>query len=73
MLKDEDLEITLGRAIGGDIIFVVHKPTGIRRSAGPPLPKRGRMQQEMILEIEAELVQKGLTKHILPERKSKWK
>ena len=45
---------------------VLHKPTGICRGKGPPLPKPGKAQHEMFREIEAELIQKGLTQHILP-------
>jgi hypothetical protein len=70
MIKPQDLQIQVGRAVGGDFMTVVHKPTGIRRGAGPPLPKPGKAQLEMIREIEAELVQKGLTRYLLPGRRS---
>jgi len=36
MLKPEDIEIQVGRAVGGDFMNVVHKPTGICRGIGPP-------------------------------------
>ena len=69
MLKLEDIEVQVGRAVGGDFMSVVHKPTGIRRGVGPPLPKPGKAKHEMLREIEAELIQKGLTQHILPDRR----
>jgi hypothetical protein len=69
MLKNEDLEIQVGRAAGGDFIKVVHKPTGIARGKGPPLPKPGTARQELLREIEAELIQRGLMQHILPDGK----
>ena len=71
MIKPQDIEIQVGRAVGGDFMTVVHKPTGIRRGAGPPLPKPGKAQHKMIREIEAELIQKGLTQHLLLDRRSK--
>ena len=69
MLKPQDVEIQVGRAVGGDFMKVVHKPTGISRGKGPPLSKPGKAQREMIREIEAELIQEGLTQYLLPERK----
>jgi len=69
MLKPEEVEIQIGRAVGGDFMKVVHKPTGITRGKGPPLPKPGKARQEMLREIEAELIQKGLTQHIIQNRK----
>ena len=71
MMKSEDIEIQRGRAVGGDFMIVVHKPTGITRGQGPPLTKPGRAEQEMLGEIEAELIRLGLTEHILPDRKPK--
>ena len=71
MLKPQDVEIQVGRAVGGDFMKVLHKPTGISRGKGPPLPKPGKAQHDMLREIEAELVEKGLTQHILPDRRSK--
>jgi hypothetical protein len=67
MLKPEDIEIQIGRGVGGDFTWVIHKPTGIRRGKGPPLPKPGETQRELLREIEAELVQKGLTKYLVPK------
>ena len=67
MLKPQDIEIEVGRAVGGDFMRVVHKPSGIWRCKGPPLPKRDKEPHEMLGEIEAELAQKGLTQYILPD------
>jgi hypothetical protein len=69
MLKNEDIEIQVGRAVGGDFMKVVHKPTGIARSKGPPLPRPGTARQELLREIEAELIERGLAQHILPDGK----
>ena len=71
MLKLEEIEVQVGRAVGGDFMIVLHKPTGIRRCAGPPLPKPGKKKHEMLRDIEAELIQKGLTHHVLPDKKPK--
>lgn len=71
MLKPQDVEIQFGRTSAGDFMSIVHTPTGIRRHAGPPLPKAGKVKHEMLGEIEAELLQKGLTQHILPNKKSR--
>ena len=71
MLKPQDIEIQVGRAVGGDFMKIVHKPTGICRDKGPPLPKLEKAQREMLREIEVELIQKGLTQHILPDRRTK--
>jgi len=70
MLKPQDIEIQVGRAVGGDFMKVTHKPTGICRGKGPPLPKSGKARLEMLREIETELIQKGLTQHLLPDRSS---
>ncbi len=56
MIKPEDIEIQTGRAAGGDFIKVTHKPTGISRHRGPPLPKPGHAREEMLREIEVELL-----------------
>jgi hypothetical protein len=68
MLKSEDIVIEVGRAVGGDCMKVTHKPTGISRGQGPPLPKPGKAKHNMLREIEAELMERGLTQHIIPER-----
>ena len=70
MLKPEDIVIQTGRAVGGDFMKIIHKPTGITRGCGPPLPKPGK-RQEMLREIEAELIERGLTQYLLPDRNSR--
>ena len=65
LLKPDDVEIQVGRAQGGDFMRIVHKPTGISRAKGPPLPKPGKARQEMLQEIVAELVQRGFVQHLL--------
>lgn len=47
-------------------MIVTHKPTGIRRSVGPPVLKPGKAQREMLREIEDELFERGLTQYIRP-------
>jgi hypothetical protein len=71
MLKPEDIEIQVGRGQGGDFMWVIHKPTGIKRGQGPPLPKPDKARRELLREIEAEVVKRGLTQYVLPDRKSK--
>lgn len=68
MLKPQDVLIEVGRAVGGDFMKVVHRPTGIFRGAGPPLAKPGKIRHQMLREIEAELLERGLTEHILPDK-----
>jgi hypothetical protein len=68
MIKPQDIEIEIGLTQGGDSMRVLHKPTGIWRIQGPPMLKPGKMQREMLRGIEAELIQKGLTQHLLPRR-----
>lgn len=62
-----DVEIQTGRGAGGDFMWVIHKPTGIKRGKGPPLPKPGNARLDLLGEIEAELVEKGLRQYILPQ------
>jgi hypothetical protein len=70
MLKPEDIEIQVGRAEGGDFICIIHKPTGIKRGQGPPLPRPGKARREPVAQIEAELVKQGLTQYLLPSKKA---
>ena len=53
---------------GRDCMKVIHKPTGISRGVGPPLPNPRKSQHEMLGLIEAELVARGLTQYILPAK-----
>jgi len=67
MLKDEDIVIEIGRtAGGGDCMKVIHQPTGIMRSHGPPLLKPGKIQRQLLDEIEAEMHARGLLQHLVP-------
>ena len=70
MLKPEDIEIHMGRAVGGDFLNVVHKPTGISRGKGPPLKTPGKVRRELLREVEAELIARGLMQYIVPERRT---
>ena len=70
MLREEDIVITIGRAAGGaDCMNVIHKPTGIRRGLGPPLPKPEKAKRELLVEIEAEIRARGLTQYLVPDRR----
>lgn len=71
MIIPEDIEIQVGRGVGGDFMRVLHRPTGICRGAGPPLPKPGKAKYEMLREIETELIRKGLTQHIIADKRIK--
>jgi hypothetical protein len=64
MLKLEDMEVHVGRAVGGSYIQVIHKPTGIFRVKMPPLGDSKTIPRELMLEIEAELLEKNLTQYI---------
>ena len=70
MLKVEDIEVQVGRGVGGDFMKVLHKPTGIFRAEGPPLRKPGKSKHRFLQEIEAELVQRGLTQYLVAARGS---
>jgi hypothetical protein len=71
MLKAEDIGIQTGRATGGDFMKIIHVPTGISRSKGPPLGS-GRavheFRRQALQEIEAELRGKGLGHYLLGSR-----
>ena len=71
MLKPDEIEIQVGRAVGGDFMKLVHKPTGIFRGEGPPLRCPGKSKQQLLRDIEAELIQRGLHQYVLPDRRSK--
>jgi hypothetical protein len=64
MLKLEDMVVNVGRAVGGSYIHVIHKPTGIFRVRMPPLGDSKTIRREMMLGIEAELLEKNLTQYI---------
>ncbi len=66
MLKPQDVDIQVMRmAKGRDCIKVTHKPTGIFRFLKPPILKPGRETHQAKKEIEAELIERGLTQHLL--------
>lgn len=74
MLREEDLRLDVGRARhGGDFIRLTHVPSGISRMH--PGPLRGVNQRELtrrwLAEIEAELRERGLEEHIVPEYRTK--
>lgn len=68
MLRDDDIEITTGRAVGGDFMKVLHKPTGIFRDVGPPLSAPGKTKREALRAIEAELIERGFAQHFVAKR-----
>ncbi len=67
MLKDEEIRIEIGRAVGGDCMKIIHLPTGICRGKGPPIGS-GREVHEFrrraLREIERELREKGLVEYL---------
>ena len=71
MLKDEEIMIERGRGIGGAFMRITHVPTGISRGKGPPLGSGKAVHEfrrQALQEIEAELREKGMTGHLLPDR-----
>jgi hypothetical protein len=71
MLKLEDVEVQVGRAVSGDFMRVVHRPTGISRAVGPPLRTPGKIKQQLLREIEIELRERGFAEHIVPDKRSR--
>jgi hypothetical protein len=71
MLKSEDIIITTAKAEEGDCMWIEHKPTGIRRGMGPPLPSPTKARGELLQQIETELRQRGLAQHILADKRAK--
>jgi hypothetical protein len=69
MLKPQDVEITVFHRPDGDSMKVLHKPTGIFRAFKPPMRSPGKLKQQAVREIEAELRELRLTQHLLlPKR-----
>lgn len=66
--KPDDIIIEIFMGPGGDSMTITHKPTGIRRGAQPPLAKPGKTRYNLLREIEAELIVRGLTQYLLPEK-----
>jgi hypothetical protein len=74
MLREEDLRVELGRADqGGDFLRLVHVPSGIQRNHPGPLQglNQHKLMQRWRSEIEAELCERGLTQHLIPDYRSK--
>ena len=75
MLKDEDIRMERGRAShGGDFLRLTHVPSGISRTHPGPLgagDKQHLLISSWLSEIEAELLAKGLTQYIVPDRPMK--
>ena len=69
MLKPQDIEITVYHGPKGDSMKVLHKPTGIFRGTKPPMNSPGKLREQAIREIEAELVERGFTQHLLPTKR----
>jgi hypothetical protein len=71
MLKVEDIIITSARAEGRDCMWIEHNPSGVRRGMGPPLPSPTKVKLELLQQIEMEPRQRGLTQHILADKRAK--
>ena len=73
MLREEDIRTDVGRCVGGSFLRVIHIPTGISRCKRP---LRGANQRELVYgwlrEIEAELLERGLTEHIVADDPTAW-
>jgi hypothetical protein len=72
MLRGEDIRMERGRAShGGDFLRLTHVPSGISRSHPGPLGagnKQHLLISSWLFEIEAELLARGLTQYIFPDR-----
>jgi hypothetical protein len=69
MLRDEEIQMELGRAShGGDFLRLWHVPTGIMRYQPGPLRDvdQHALMASWLSEVEAELQAKGLTQYIIP-------
>jgi hypothetical protein len=71
MLREEDVEIQLGRCQSADGRFgsflqVIHKPTGLKRIQTPLGTKKAwEVERRFLAEIEFELKEKGLIQYIV--------
>ena len=69
MLREEDLELRVGRADhGGDFLQLLHVPTGLSRYHPGPMKGVNQfdLKQQWLEEIEAEIAARGLTQYIVP-------
>ena len=73
MLREEDVRIDIGRAAEGSFFRVTHIPTGVSRLQIGPLTsaRQHELQRQWLAEIEAELRERGLDEHIIPEYRVK--
>ena len=73
MLREEDVRIDIGCALGGSFFRIVHVPTGISRMHAGPLRgvNQHELQRQWLAEIEAELQQRGLDEYIVPDYRTK--
>lgn len=70
MLRQEDLQIEVGRCVGGSFIRITHVPTGVSRMKGPSAGESSySIEKRFLDEIEQELVAKGLTQHIVAKKR----
>lgn len=67
-LDENDLEVRIGRCIGGSFIHLLHIPSGVSRYKGP----LGKVNKQKLIEswkkeIEEELKAKELGQYLLPK------
>ncbi len=67
MLRQEDVRVNVGRCVGGSFVQAIHLPTGISRFHGPMAGESyPDVKQRFLREIEQELIEQGLSCHIVP-------
>jgi hypothetical protein len=66
MLKNEDIEIRIGRCSEGSFLQMIHRPTGIERIQAPlgDLDQTS-LKEKWLKEIEADLIAKDMRQHIV--------
>jgi len=50
---------------------ILHKPTGVFRATKPLMSNPGKFKHQALREIEAELLERGLTEFFLPTSRRK--
>ena len=69
MMKPEEIQVDVGRCVGGSFVRVTHLPTGISRYRGPLKGISGTdIAKQFCREIEDELVERGLAKHLASDK-----